>query len=84
MRVRLAVLFVATAAHAVLGKLMYAYGFPRDAGHDLTEIEAAAQLMYYGGDFAELLLALVFFAAWFRRYRVPDAVSKWQTANRRT
>ncbi len=84
MRVRLAVLFVAMASHAVLGKLMYAYGFPRDAGHDLTEIEAAAQLMYYGGDFAELLLALVFFAAWYRRYRVPDAVSKWQTANRRT
>ncbi|TCD22487.1 cytochrome c oxidase assembly protein [Pseudomonas sp. IC_126] len=67
MRVRLAVLFVATAAHAVLGKLMYAYGFPRNAGHDLAEIEVAAQLMYYGGDFAELLLAIVFFAAWYRR-----------------
>jgi len=84
MRVRLAVLFVATAAHAGLSKLMYAYGFPRDAGHDLAQIEAAAQLMYYGGDFAELLLALVFFAVWYRSRRMPEAVSEWQTANRRT
>ena len=76
MRMRLAVLFVAIAAHTVLGKLMYAYGFPRDAGHDLAEIEAAAQLMYYGGDFAELLLAVVFFAAWYRRRKLPETVSE--------
>jgi putative membrane protein len=67
MRTRLAVLFAATAAHSILAKVMYGYGFPRDAGHELAEIEAAAQLMYYGGDLAELLLAIVFFAAWYRR-----------------
>jgi len=75
MWLRLIVLFAAIAAHAVLGKLMYAYGFPRDAGHDLAEIEAAAQLMYYGGDFAELLLALVFFATWYRRRKLAGPAS---------
>lgn len=66
LRTRLAVLFVAVAAHSIMSKLMYAYGFPRDAGHSLTEIEVASQLMYYGGDLAELLLAVVLFAVWFR------------------
>lgn len=67
MRTRLAVLFVATAAHSILAKAMYGYGFPRDTGHGLAEIESAAQLMYYGGDLAELLLAITLFAAWYRR-----------------
>lgn len=66
MGMRLMVLFVAIAAHAVLGKLMYAYGFPRGAVQDSAQLEAAAQLMYYGGGLAELLLALVFFAGWYR------------------
>lgn len=70
---RLAVLFVAIAAHAVLGKIMYGYGFPRGAGHDQAEIRAAAQWMYYGGDVATLLLTIAFFAEWFgvrrRRFR---------------
>jgi putative membrane protein len=45
---------------------MYAYGYPRGKPHDHGEIQAAAQLMYYGGDLAELLLSVAFFAAWFR------------------
>lgn len=61
--IRLAALFLATAAHASLGKFMYAYGFPRGTPHDPGEIQVAAQLMYYGGDLAELLLAVAFFAA---------------------
>ena len=81
MFVRLVVLFAAIAAHSTLGKLMYAHGFPKDAGHSLAEIEAAAQLMYYGGDLAELLLALVFFATWYRHRHAPD--NDWQTADRR-
>jgi putative membrane protein len=68
MRTRLAVLFLATAAHATLAKLMYAYGFPRGTHHSLAEIEAAAQTMYYGGDLAELLLAVAFFAGWLGPY----------------
>jgi putative membrane protein len=82
--IRLTVLFVAIAAHAILGKLMYGYGFPRDAGHELAEIESAAQLMYYGGDLAELLLALVFFTGWYRGRAMRGSSVSWQTANRRT
>lgn len=66
-RIRLVVLFLATAAHSILGKVMYGYGYPRDVGYALSEIEAAGQLMYYGGNLAEMALALLFFAGWFRR-----------------
>jgi putative membrane protein len=62
----LAVLFIATATHATLGKVMCAYGYPRGTPHDHGEIQATAQLMYYGCDLAELLLSVAFFAAWFR------------------
>jgi putative membrane protein len=83
MLLRLCVLFVAIAAHSILGKLLYAYGYPQESGHSMVEIEAAAQLMYYGGDLAELLLALVFFTTWFRRRKMAEAEDDWQTANRR-
>jgi putative membrane protein len=73
MIMRLAVLFFATAAHAVLGKLMFGYGYPRGIAADLSEIQAAAQWMYYGGDFAGLLLIIAFFAVWFsRRNALPS------------
>jgi putative membrane protein len=62
--VRLAALFGATAAHAILSKLMYAYGFPRGTPDNPTDLEAAAQWMYYGGDLAEALLAGIFFSQW--------------------
>lgn len=64
---RLGVLFVAMASHAVLGKLMYGYGWPRGTARSMEEIQAAAQLMYYGGDFAEVLLAIALFARWYQR-----------------
>ncbi|MEM6158951.1 cytochrome c oxidase assembly protein [Erwinia sp. P6884] len=67
---RLSVVFVATAAHAVLGKLMFAYGYPQGTPASLTEIQSAAQWMYYGGDLAEFLLIVGFFAMWFRRKSV--------------
>ena len=66
---RLAVLFAAIAAHAVLGKLMYARLWPRGTPHGPEEIRAAAQVMYYGGDLAEVLLAVALFAGWYRRRR---------------
>lgn len=65
--VRLAVLFVAMGAHATLGKLMYGHLWPRHTPHGPDEIRAAAQLMYYGGDLAEVLLAVALFALWYRR-----------------
>ncbi len=63
---RLVVLVVAFGAHALLGKIMYGYHYPRGTAAPIEEIEAAAQWMYYGGDLAEILLAIAFFAAWFR------------------
>lgn len=64
--VRLGVLFAAIAAHSTLAKVLYAHGYPRGATHDLEEIRAAAQLMYYGGDIVELVLVIILFATWYR------------------
>ncbi|RDV11545.1 cytochrome c oxidase assembly protein [Pontibacter diazotrophicus] len=66
MRTRLVVLFISIAAHAYLSKFMYAYSWPRNTPHDMEQIREAAQLMYYGGDFAELLLVIILFASWYR------------------
>lgn len=66
MHFRLGVLFVSMATHAILGKLMYGYLWPRGTGHGVEEIQFAAQLMYYGGDLAEVLLAIVLFTMWLR------------------
>lgn len=66
---RVAVLFISMAAHAYLSKLMYAYVLPFDSPHSTEEIRAGAKLMYYGGDLAELLLAIALFALWFRKRR---------------
>lgn len=87
LRVRLAALFLSMALHGLLAKLMYGYRWPRGAAHDAAEIEAAAQLMYYGGDLAELLLAAALFARWYvttgERPRAvtvgaPAWVRRWQ------
>lgn len=73
--VRLIVIFVATAAHAILGKLMYGYGFPHAISASLEETQAAAQWMYYGGDIAEFCIIVGFFSAWFRqRSTLPDGL----------
>lgn len=65
LRLRLLVLLLAGAAHGVLGKLMYGYGYPRGVTASPAELREAAQWMYYGGDLAGLLLAVMFFALWF-------------------
>lgn len=74
MVMRLSVLFLATAAHANLGKIMYGFGYPRGTGASLGEIQSAAQWMYYGGDLAELLLTIAFFAVWFRSRHSREAL----------
>lgn len=76
LRLRLAVLLVATGTHAALAKMMYGYGWPRGTGHSLGELQAAAQWMYYGGDLAELFLIIAFFSLWFRRQRY--GAQTWQ------
>lgn len=63
---RVAVLGVAIAAHSTLAKVMYAYGWPQGTPYSVADIRQGAQLMYYGGDGAELLLLVILFARWFR------------------
>lgn len=67
--VRLGALLVSAASHAVLAKLLYARaGHWPPGGHGpVDRTETAAMLMYYGGDLAELLLAVVVLAGWYAR-----------------
>lgn len=61
--VRLVVLGVAVAAHAALAQLFYA-GLLVDVPGTAGELRAGATVMYYGGDLAEILLALALLATW--------------------
>ncbi|MBX9245386.1 cytochrome c oxidase assembly protein [Actinotalea ferrariae] len=67
--VRVATLVVAAGAHAFLAKLLYADAVRThaDGTHHGAAMTDAAQAMYYGGDGAELLLAVALFAWWYRR-----------------
>ncbi len=67
---RVAALIVAAGAHNFLAKLLYARAAHLPSGTTTlarSEVEAAAQWMYYGGHFAELLVLVVVFASWYRR-----------------
>jgi putative membrane protein len=73
---RLAVLGVAVAIHSVLAQLLYAGWFVavRAPGNQLQH---AAELMYYGGDITEMLLAIALVATWHPvRRRIPEAVRR--------
>ncbi|RJL32409.1 cytochrome c oxidase assembly protein [Bailinhaonella thermotolerans] len=70
---RLVVLGVAITAHAVLAQLMYA-GLLRHLAVPPDQLRGGAELMYYGGDIAELLLAFALVSTW-RRRRSPSAPS---------
>ncbi|NED96545.1 cytochrome c oxidase assembly protein [Phytoactinopolyspora alkaliphila] len=75
---RLAVLVLAAAAHAYLAKLLYARAgeLPPGVGVAVTEAEGAAQVMYYGGDIAELALAVMLFASWYAGRQRMGATSR--------
>jgi len=60
---RLVVLGVAITAHAVLAQLIYAGILVEIVAPD-GQRRAAGDLMYYGGDLAELLLALALLVTW--------------------
>jgi putative membrane protein len=60
---RLVVLGVAIAAHAVVAQLLYG-GFLIDVHAPIVQVRGGAQIMYYGGDIAELLLAAALVATW--------------------
>lgn len=65
-RCRLIVLGVAIAGHAVVSQVMYAGVLVRVAV-PREQLRGAGELMYYGGDIAELLLALALVTTWRRR-----------------
>ncbi len=60
---RLVCLGVAIAAHAVISQLMYG-GFLVDIHAPVDQVRGGAEIMYYGGDIAELLLAVALVATW--------------------
>ncbi|MDQ2624557.1 MAG: cytochrome c oxidase assembly protein, partial [Actinomycetota bacterium] len=66
---RIVVLVGAAGAHAYLAKVLYARAELHSSygAHGAAEAQGAAQLMYYGGDLAEILLAMTLFAAWYQR-----------------
>jgi putative membrane protein len=65
-RSALVVLFIAAGSHDVLAKLMYAHLLPRSDG-TAAQIQDGAQIMFYGDDVVELLLATCVLAAWYAR-----------------
>ncbi|AEW98897.1 cytochrome c oxidase assembly protein [Streptantibioticus cattleyicolor] len=60
---RLGVLGVAVAAHATISQLMYG-GYGTGVHVPAAQLRGAAEVMYYGGDIAELLLAAALVATW--------------------
>ncbi|GAA2736372.1 cytochrome c oxidase assembly protein [Streptomyces nogalater] len=68
---RLAWLGCAIAVHAVAAQLMYG-GFRVAVHAPASEVRGGAEIMYYGGDIAELLLAAALVATW-RPARRPFA-----------
>jgi putative membrane protein len=73
--VRATVLVASAGAHAFLAKLLYARAaeLPPGTGFPAERMEQAARWMYYGGDLAELVLAVLLFAEWYRRRARADA-----------
>jgi putative membrane protein len=62
-RARLVYLGIAIAAHALVAEAMYG-GFFVDIHAPIDQVQQGAEIMYYGGDLAELLLAGALVATW--------------------
>ncbi|GAB3651595.1 cytochrome c oxidase assembly protein [Glycomyces tarimensis] len=71
---RAVALAAAVAAHAFLARYLYAHTLP--VGHDPQSVRAAAQLMYYVGDLADLVIAVILFGTWYRGRARRDQVAK--------
>ncbi|MFJ3616699.1 cytochrome c oxidase assembly protein [Streptomyces iakyrus] len=76
-RARLVCLGVAIAAHAVISQLMYA-GFRVDIRAPVDQVQGGAEIMYYGGDLAELLLAAALVATWRPEPRRAASRGGWR------
>jgi len=68
---RKVILGIAIAAHSTISQLMYAGAGAVEV--PVAELQNAAQTMYYGGDLAELLLALALVTNWRPRPSTEDA-----------
>lgn len=73
-RARLVWLGCAIAAHSVMAQLMYG-GFWVDIHAPVPEVQGGAEIMYYGGDIAELLLAAALVATWRPERRARPAMT---------
>ncbi|WP_328540664.1 cytochrome c oxidase assembly protein [Streptomyces sp. NBC_00344] len=62
-RARLVYLGAAIAAHAVIAQLMYG-GFWVNIHAPIDQVQGGAEIMYFGGDIAELLLAAALVSTW--------------------
>ncbi|AXE81931.1 cytochrome c oxidase assembly protein [Streptomyces atratus] len=60
---RLVVLGIAVAAHATISQLIYG-GFLINVHAPIDQVQGGAEIMYYGGDIAELLLAAALVTTW--------------------
>lgn len=60
---RLTCLGVAIAAHALIAQALYG-GFLTDVHAPIDQVRRGAEVMYYGGDIAELLLAAALVTTW--------------------
>ncbi|MEU3844737.1 cytochrome c oxidase assembly protein [Streptomyces sp. NPDC028635] len=69
-RPRLVCLGIAIAAHALIAQAMYG-GFFVDIHAPIDQVQQGAEIMYYGGDIAELLLAAALVATWRPERRTP-------------
>ncbi|MEV0977658.1 cytochrome c oxidase assembly protein [Streptomyces sp. NPDC049915] len=74
-RARLVCLGIAIAAHALIAQAMYG-GFFVDIHAPIDQVQQGAEIMYYGGDIAELLLAAALVATWRPERRTPRA-TRW-------
>ncbi|MET8638176.1 cytochrome c oxidase assembly protein [Streptomyces sp. NPDC004680] len=62
-RARLVYLGAAITAHALIAQAMYG-GFFVDIHAPISQVQQGAEIMYYGGDIAELLLAATLITTW--------------------
>ncbi|MCX5338694.1 cytochrome c oxidase assembly protein [Streptomyces atratus] len=72
-RARLVYLGIAIAAHALIAQAMYG-GFFVDIHAPIEQVQQGAEIMYYGGDIAELLLAAALVSTWRPERRTTGAM----------
>jgi putative membrane protein len=76
---RLAVLGLAVVIHSVLSQLLYAGWFVVVPATP-AQLQAGAALMYYGGDIAEMLLAVALVTTWRPQRAAGAACRRWKPA----